>query len=237
MIYILTACLVLVFLLFFTSYLLYRGVFYYPQKKHVDPYQIPDDMLYAPYKNAMLHLLHEMEQTPYEEVSIRSQDGLSLCGRLYLFRPDAPLMLFFHGYHGTFLWDGLGSFRFCRKNHINLLVVDERSHGKSADQIITFGIRECKDVKCWADYAAKRFPEKSLILSGVSMGSASVMMASVLSLPSDYFYSLYGNKLPKLSKKPYGLFICRFPSVMPCCTLAHAFSVTSISVNQPHYLP
>ena len=62
--------------------------------------------------------------------------------------------------------------------------VDERSHGKSADQIITFGIRECKDVKCWADYAAKRFPEKSLILSGVSMGSASVMMASVLSLPS-----------------------------------------------------
>ena len=50
MIYILTACLVLVFLLFFTSYLLYRGVFYYPQKKHVDPYQIPDDMLYAPYK-------------------------------------------------------------------------------------------------------------------------------------------------------------------------------------------
>ena len=96
MIYILTACLVLVFLLFFTSYLLYRGVFYYPQKKHVDPYQIPDDMLYAPYKNAMLHLLHEMEQTPYEEVSIRSQDGLSLCGRLYLFRPDAPLMLFFH---------------------------------------------------------------------------------------------------------------------------------------------
>ena len=107
-----------------------------------------------------------------------------LCGRLYLFRPDAPLMLFFHGYHGTFLWDGLGSFRFCRKNHINLLVVDERSHGKSADQIITFGIRECKDVKCWADYAAKRFPEKSLILSGVSMGSASVMMASVLSLPS-----------------------------------------------------
>jgi len=109
MIYILTACLVLVFLLFFTSYLLYRGVFYYPQKKHVDPYQIPDDMLYAPYKNAMLHLLHEMEQTPYEEVSIRSQDGLSLCGRLYLFRPDAPLMLFFHGYHGTFLWDGIFS--------------------------------------------------------------------------------------------------------------------------------
>ena len=93
-------------------------------------------------------------------------------------------MLFFMDIMELFFWDGLGSFRFCRKNHINLLVVDERSHGKSADQIITFGIRECKDVKCWADYAAKRFPEKSLILSGVSMGSASVMMASVLSLPS-----------------------------------------------------
>lgn len=184
MLYILTACFILIFLLFFTSYLLYRGVFYYPPKKHVDPHQIPDDMLYAPYKNAMLPLLLEMEQTPYEEVSISSQDGISLCGRLYLFCPDAPLMLFFHGYHGTFLWDGLGSFRLCKKNHINLLVVDERSHGKSAGQIITFGIRECRDVKSWTDYAAKRFPGKKLILSGVSMGSASVMMASALSLPS-----------------------------------------------------
>lgn len=184
MIYILTMCFILIFLLFLTSYLLYRGVFYYPQKKHVNPHQIPDDMLYAPYKNAMIPLLQKMEQTPYEEVSIQSQDGISLCGRLYLFCPDAPLMIFFHGYHGTFLWDGLGSFRLCQKNHINLLVVDERSHGKSAGQIITFGIRECRDVKCWTEYAAKRFPGKKLILSGVSMGSASVMMASALSLPS-----------------------------------------------------
>lgn len=118
-------------------------------------------MLYAPYKNAMLHLLHEMEQTPYEEVSIRSQDGLSLCGRLYLFRPDAPLMLFFMDIMELFsgmVWDLFAS---AGKIISTLLVVDERSHGKSADQIITFGIRECKDVKCWADYAAKRFPEKS----------------------------------------------------------------------------
>lgn len=90
-------------------------------------------------------------------------------------------------------------------------------------------------------YAVKRFPEKSLILSGVSMGSASVMMASVLSLPSSVKALICRLQdtlpLPKLSKKPYGLFICRFLSVMPCCTLAHAFSGTSISVNQPHYLP
>ena len=80
MLYILTACFILIFLLFFTSYLLYRGVFYYPPKKHVDPHQIPDDMLYAPYKNAMLPLLLEMEQTPYEEVSISRDFSLGRSG-------------------------------------------------------------------------------------------------------------------------------------------------------------
>lgn len=63
-------------------------------------------------------------------------------------------------------------------------MVDERAHGKSEGKVITFGIRERCDCKLWAEYAVKRYGEnKDIFLAGVSMGAASVMMASNLGLP------------------------------------------------------
>ena len=63
-------------------------------------------------------------------------------------------------------------------------MVDERSHGKSGGNRITFGIKERYDVVSWANYAYERFgPDTPLILSGISMGGASVLMASELTLP------------------------------------------------------
>ena len=95
-------------------------------------------------------------------------------------------MLFFHGYHGTYAWDGYGVFQICRNNGINILMVDERTHGKSEGKATTFGIRERYDCKLWTEYAVSRFGEKTdLILAGVSMGAATVMMASTLGLPEN----------------------------------------------------
>lgn len=86
----------------------------------------------------------------------------------------------------------------------------------------------------------KRFPEKSLILSGVSMGSASVMMASVLSLPSSVKALICdcGYTAPaEIIKETIRSF--HLP-VSFCYALLHfgaRIFGTSISVNQPHYLP
>lgn len=183
------ALLIAVFLFLLLSALffgLYRLVFYHPPGKRPDIRQIPDSNLYRLHKDKMLKCIEDMEATPCEPVSILSPDGLRLSGRLYLLKKDAPLVLFFHGFHGTYAWDGYGFFRLCKKNGFNILLADERAHGKSEGDVITFGIMERYDCKSWAEYALKRFgKDTDIFLAGVSMGAASVMMAYELGLPEN----------------------------------------------------
>lgn len=175
---------VLAGLLLLTSYYLYRGVFCYPSAKQSDPKQIPDSKAYGTRREEMRRVMEQMKETDWETVYLTAADGCRLFGRLRITDPGAPLFLFFHGYHGTFMWDGYGCFRFCRDRNYNMLMVDERAHGKSGGKAITFGILEREDCRLWAEYAAERTGGKvPIILSGVSMGAATVLMASVLALP------------------------------------------------------
>ena len=68
----------------------------------------------------------------------------------------------------------------------NTLVVDQRSHGKSEGHTITFGIKERFDCLSWIQYANERFGAQiPICLAGVSMGAATVLMASDLELPDN----------------------------------------------------
>ena len=61
----------------------------------------------------------------------------------------------------------------------------QQAHGESEGTYITFGVRERHDVAAWAAYAAMHFgPAHPLILDGLSMGAATVLMASELALPA-----------------------------------------------------
>lgn len=181
--------LILVFLLllgFLVLYILYRVVFCNPPQKRPSVRQIPDSGLYRAHKDKMLKAIEDMEKTSCEEVGIFSGDGLRLYGKLYQGKQDAPLVIFFHGYHGMAAWDGYGFFQLCKTNGFYLLMIDERAHGKSEGNVLTFGIKERYDCKLWVEYAVKRFGEGSdIFLAGVSMGAASVMMSSVLGLPGN----------------------------------------------------
>lgn len=170
----------------FSVYVVYRVVFCHPLRMRPNARQIPDSNFYRAHKDRMLKVIEDMERTSGEEVSILSEDGLRLCGKLYHGKKDAPLILFFHGYHGMAAWDGYGFFQLCKTNGFNLLTIDERAHGKSEGNVITFGIKERYDCKLWTEYAVKRFGEGTVIfLAGVSMGAASVMMSLTLGLPGN----------------------------------------------------
>lgn len=183
---ILEIALFLLLLLFLSVYGMYRAVFCYPPGRRPEVHCIPNSGLYRVHRDRMLECIADMEMTPFEEVSILSTDGLRLYGRFYRFKADAPLILFFHGFHGIYAWDGYGFFRICKESGINLLMVDERAHGKSAGNVITFGVMERCDCKSWAEYAMKRFGKNTdVVLAGVSMGAASVMMSCELGLPEN----------------------------------------------------
>lgn len=167
------------------SFGFYRFAFYYPKKDREDPQRLDEKENYKAYADEMKKTIYEMDHLPYEEVTIKSRDGYPLYGRLYDNYPGRPLEIFFHGYHGTRYWDGYGCFRYCQEHRHNILMIDERAHGNSGSNTITFGIKERYDCLAWADYAAGRLgKDTKIVLSGVSMGAATVLMASELPLPS-----------------------------------------------------
>ena len=81
--------------------------------------------------------------------------------------------------------DFCGGAQLALKMGHSVLLVDQRAHGKSEGSTITFGVRERLDCLRWCRYARRRFgPKRPLILAGVSMGAATVLMASELPLPN-----------------------------------------------------
>ncbi|MBQ2998188.1 MAG: alpha/beta hydrolase [Oscillospiraceae bacterium] len=165
------------------SYLAYRKAFYSSLHRKENIRNIPESSQYAKGKPIMLELIDEMEKIPFEEVRIKSFDGLTLYGRYYHVKEGAPVQIQFHGYRGTAIRDFCGGNKLAREMGQNTLVIDQRAHGKSEGKTICFGIKEKYDCLAWAKYAAKRFEGVPIVLSGVSMGGATVLMASELDLP------------------------------------------------------
>ena len=92
----------------------------------------------------------------------------------------------FHGYRGGAERDLSGGVYRCFRCGRNALVVDQRCSGKSGGHVITFGIKEHRDCLSWVDFAVKKFgPQVKIILTGISMGASTVVMAGGRELPSN----------------------------------------------------
>lgn len=158
--------------------------YYYPTSKREVPNILPESYQKYGLEKKMLQTINLINSTKFKEVCITSHDGFKLYGKLLDNYNDSPVVLMFHGYHGTSYWDGQGMFQLCQKNNWNILLVDERAHGKSESNTITFGIKERYDVKEWVKFINNHFEkEKIIILAGVSMGASNILMASSMNLP------------------------------------------------------
>ena len=167
------------------AYYAYRIAFYSPMK---DREKIPEikDEKYKIHKNSIRALYRELQNKPCEFVTIQSGDGLTLSGRYYHVQDGAPLAIDFHGYRSCWLVDFCGGADIAFQMGHNVLLVDERAHGKSQGRSITFGIKERQDLLCWIDYALNHFgADTKILLYGISMGAATVLMASGLALPEN----------------------------------------------------
>ena len=164
---------------------------------------------YAKFKPQTTALINEIAATDFEAVSTVSHDGLKLYGRYYHFVDGAPLEIQIHGYKGHAYRDFCGGARDAMARGHNLLLVDQRAHGKSEGSVISFGIKERYDCHAWINYAISRFGEGvKIFLLGMSMGAATVLMASELPLPgnvvgimADCPYSSPGEIIRKVIKE------------------------------------
>lgn len=169
------------------AYICFRMAFYVPKKRPAaEEYPVPNGEEYIPYREQMIQWIKESRALPHEDVQITSFDGLLLRGRYYEYAPGAPIELMLHGYRGESERDMSGGVHRCFAIGRSALVVDQRACGRSEGSVITFGAKEHKDCLYWVEYMVKRFgPDVKIILTGISMGAATVVMASGCDLPKN----------------------------------------------------
>ena len=176
-------------LLFLTvTYICYRIAFYAPKRKPLPPDQIdiPEGEIYEAWREPMEKWAREVRAMPHEEFSITSFDGLKLYAKYYEYAPGAPIELMFHGYRGNAERDLNGGVQRCRKLGRSALLVDQRCSGKSDGHTITFGINEHRDCLAWVDFMVKHFgPDVKILLTGISMGASTVLLAAGNPLPKN----------------------------------------------------
>lgn len=120
-----------------------------------------------------------------EEVTIESFDGLKLCGTWLAAENPKGTIILAHGYRSCKLVEFGMVLDFYRSYGLNILLPDQRAHGKSEGKIITFGVKECQDVKGWIGWVNRQCGELPVILSGLSMGASTVLYLADENLPSN----------------------------------------------------
>ena len=141
------------------------------------PYEAYYDMIIAADEWLKMH--------ETSDLYIRSCDGLLLHGLWIPAKEARGTLLMVHGYRSTQLIDFGLVLDYYHTCGYNLLLPDQRSHGKSEGRYITFGVKESSDIKEWISYHNLKLSECPVILCGLSMGASTVMYLADQELPSN----------------------------------------------------
>lgn len=113
---------------------------------------------------------------------ITSRDGLRLHG-IFIANNESTkqrVAVLVHGYHGAPSFDFSAAAKLYYNNGFSLFLPDQRTHGDSEGKYITFGSFERYDIVDWCKYIDAYTGNKcEFLLSGVSMGATTVLLAAV----------------------------------------------------------
>lgn len=94
------------------------------------------------------------------------------------------IVICFHGYTSQGLSDYIGLSDYYQKRGFAMLLPDARAHGQSEGEYIGFGCLDRQDALGWIRWAVNELGEDvEILLHGTSMGAATLLMLSGLSLP------------------------------------------------------
>jgi fermentation-respiration switch protein FrsA (DUF1100 family) len=175
-------------LLTVAALLIFLKIFYAARgkRKGAEEFSLPEGAVYEPHHAQMIEWIKQIRAMERRDVSITSFDGLTLRGKYYEYKKGAPIEIMFHGYRGTAERDLCGGVHRCFEIGHNALIVDQRSAGESEGHVITFGAKESRDCRAWIDYAIENIDRDArIILTGISMGAATVMLAAGEPLPEN----------------------------------------------------
>ena len=126
------------------------------------------------------------ESQKKDDLYIQSFDGLKLHGTFLGADNNKKCVICFHGYTSKGTNDFCALSKFYHEQGFNVILADARNHGESEGKYTGFGVLDRKDAAKWIDYAINRFgKDVNIFLHGISMGGATVLMASGLQLPKN----------------------------------------------------
>ncbi|MBR2343470.1 MAG: alpha/beta hydrolase [Clostridia bacterium] len=172
--------------LLIAALLCFFRVFYSPPRRPLGEgeYDKIPGRAYDPYREQIRKWQETARAMDYTEHSVRSFDGLRLTAKLYDFDGEGPIELMAHGYRGTAERDMCGGIFRARELGHSAFLINHRAAADSDGHVITFGAKERYDILTWINYINSLFDGKrKIILTGISMGAATVMLASAMELP------------------------------------------------------
>lgn len=145
----------------------------------------PDSDTYHQYTAKLKENIAWFKAAKSNKVQIHSFDGLLLEGvRVTDNNPDNPLMILLHGYNSD-RYALLNQAHEFSAMGFNLLMIDQRSWGKSEGVYTTFGFKESLDLLSWITYLRSEKPDVDIALYGVSMGASTIMKTLGYVLPAN----------------------------------------------------
>ena len=186
--YTLLGCLsALIVISLIASLICFFRIFYVKEenKRPKSEFDIPEGEVYEKHREGMISWMKAVRAMDAEELSVVSFDGLRLYGRFYEHGGEGPIEIMLHGYRGNAERDLSGGVLRAKELGHSVLLVDQRAAGKSEGNVVSFGILEKRDALSWANLISERFPRRKIILTGVSMGAATVMSCASEKLPEN----------------------------------------------------
>lgn len=139
-----------------------------------------------PYADDIFEGVELLSGENVETVYTGAFDGIKLAALCLPAKNPIATVILMHGFRSTPYWDFAGAVKKYSEMGLNLLLPYQRAHGMSEGKYITFGVKERRDVYSWIDWVKDRFGEnEKIIVDGISMGCATVLMASELGYPEN----------------------------------------------------
>jgi len=182
--------LLLLFIIFslVTGYYVFDSVFAYRDKTRYepDPNSIDSETdLMRPTAGKLIEfqkpLIEDFLKLQFEELSIKSFDGLTLYGYLLKGNPE-EVVICVHGYKSDMMFDFCDKIKIYQQRGSTVLLLNDRAHGKSEGIYLGFSEHDKRDVERWVNLVNNMYDNPKIYLHGVSMGGATVIHCSNMKL-------------------------------------------------------
>lgn len=152
------------------------------------PWLIEEDIKKTAYGKYYKHIMFShnwLVAHHSQDVYTTSNDGLKLHANWIPAENPRGTVLFAHGYRSTYLVDFGLAMEYYHNRGLNLLIPDQRAHGKSEGRYITFGVKESDDMLQWVQFHNERLSQCPIMLSGMSMGASTMLFLADQDLPDN----------------------------------------------------